>query len=52
MDMKQQIANLVKEMLDAAYPGAEGLPEDIASLLEVPPDAHMGDYAFPCFRLS
>ena len=52
MDMRQQIADLVKEMLNAAYPGAEGLPEDIASLLEVPPEAHMGDYAFPCFRLS
>ena len=52
MDMRQRIAGLVREMLNAAFPGAEGLPEDIASLLEVPPEQSMGDYAFPCFRLS
>ena len=52
MDMRQRIADLVKEMLGAAFPGAEGLPEDIAALLEVPPERSMGDYAFPCFRLS
>ncbi len=52
MDMKKLIAELVQEMLSTAYPDAQGLPEDIASLLEVPPDSHMGDYAFPCFRLS
>ena len=52
MDMKQRIAGLVGEMLQAAYPDAQGLPEDIAVLLEVPPDPAMGDYAFPCFKLS
>ena len=52
MDMKQRIADLAREMLSAAYPEAEGLPEDLASLLEVPPDPAMGDYAFPCFKLS
>lgn len=52
MDMKQRIAGLVGEMLQAAYPDAQGLPEDIAALLEVPPDPAMGDYAFPCFKLS
>lgn len=52
MDMKQRIAELVREMMQTAYPDAEGLPEDIAALLEVPPDPAMGDYAFPCFKLS
>ncbi|MBR0407373.1 MAG: arginine--tRNA ligase [Clostridia bacterium] len=52
MDMRQRIADLAKEMLNAAFPDAQGLPEDLAALLEVPPDPAMGDYAFPCFKLS
>ena len=52
MDMKQRIADLAGEMLKAAFPEAQGLPEDLAALLEVPPDPAMGDYAFPCFKLS
>ena len=52
MDMRQRIADLAKEMLEAAFPGAQGLPEDLAALLEVPPEKSMGDYAFPCFKLS
>ncbi|MDO5327136.1 MAG: arginine--tRNA ligase [Clostridia bacterium] len=39
-------------MLRAAFPEAQGLPEDLAALLEVPPEQSMGDYAFPCFKLS
>ena len=52
MDMRQRIAGLAKEMLSAAFPEAQGLPEDLAAFLEVPPDPAMGDYAFPCFKLS
>ena len=52
MDMKQRIADLAGEMISAAFPQAQGLPEDLAALLEVPPDPAMGDYAFPCFKLS
>ena len=52
MDMKQRIADLAGDMLRAAFPEAQGLPEDLAALLEVPPDPAMGDYAFPCFKLS
>ena len=47
MDMKQRIADLINEMLHTAYPEAQGLPEDIASLLKVPPEKKMGDYASP-----
>lgn len=52
MDMKQRIADLAGEMLHAAFPEAQDLPEDLSVLLEVPPDPAMGDYAFPCFKLS
>ena len=52
MDMKRRIADLAGEMLKKAFPEAEGLPEDLYPLLEVPPDSSMGDYAFPCFKLS
>ncbi len=52
MDMKQRIADLTQEMIRAAFPEAQGVPEDLVSLLEVPPDPALGDYAFPCFKLS
>ncbi len=52
MDMKRRIADLAGSMLKKAFPQAEGLPEDLYALLEVPPDSAMGDYAFPCFKLS
>ena len=26
--------------------------EQVASLLEIPPDSRLGDYAFPCFTLA
>ena len=52
MDMKRTIADLLKETIDRAYPGAENIPTDLLPILEVPPDKQMGDYAFPCFKLS
>ena len=54
MDMKQSIARLIGQALERCYPGADGLPDgQIASgYLEVPPEKDMGDYAFPCFKLS
>ena len=51
MEIKQLIAEAIKEAVDKAYPGVDtGL--DYEALLEVPPDSKMGDFAFPCFRLS
>ncbi|MBQ1946856.1 MAG: arginine--tRNA ligase [Clostridia bacterium] len=51
MEIKQLIAQAIKEAIDKAYPGVDtGL--DYEALLEVPPDSKMGDFAFPCFRLS
>ena len=51
MEIKQLIAEAIKEAIDKAYSGVDtGL--DYEALLEVPPDSKMGDFAFPCFRLS
>lgn len=51
MEIKALIAQTVEEAVKKAFPGVEtGLSYE--ALLEVPPDSKMGDFAFPCFRLS
>ncbi len=45
MDFRHQIAKLVHEETKLPIKEAE-------SLIEVPPDPKLGDYAFPCFILS
>ena len=54
MDMKQSLAALIAETIENCYVGVDGLPttEDIQGFLEIPPQKEMGDYAFPCFKLS
>ncbi len=54
MDTKQSLAALIAETIENCYMGIDGLPtaEDIAGFLEIPPQKEMGDYAFPCFKLS
>lgn len=54
MDMMTRIATLTAECLSASWPEAQGLPnaDEIRSLLEVPPNPEMGDYALPCFRMA
>lgn len=45
MDYKQALTNAVAK--------AANLPaEELLSLIEIPADTAMGDYAFPCFRLA
>ncbi|MBE6598880.1 MAG: arginine--tRNA ligase [Ruminococcaceae bacterium] len=44
----EKLANAIAEL----SPDAALTAEEIAGLLEYPPDAAMGDIAFPCFRLS
>ena len=51
-NLKQDIAEKITQTILTVYPDAQGLPEDLSGLLEVPPDPKMGDYAFPCFKLS
>ena len=46
IDFKKEIAEIIAKNL-------EGLTEDeIKSMIEIPQDRSMGDYAFPCFRLA
>lgn len=54
MDTKQSLAELIAGAITSCYPDAEGLPgcKDIEGFLEIPPEKEMGDYAFPCFKLS
>ncbi|MDL2319110.1 arginine--tRNA ligase [Eubacteriales bacterium OttesenSCG-928-A19] len=54
MDAKQRITELIAGALAAAFPDATDLPtpDTIGGMLEIPPDPAMGDFAFPCFRLS
>ena len=52
MDFKTAVANEILTALKASFGEVEITPADIAAALEVPPDTAMGDYAFPCFKLS
>ncbi len=51
MDAKEQLSLALKETMAQAFEGVD-IPQDTTNYLEVPPDKAMGDYAFPCFRLS
>lgn len=51
MEMKTLIAQIVDAAVRTAYPGVDaGI--NYEALLEVPPDNKLGDFAFPCFKLS
>ena len=45
MDFKKEIAKTLEKPTKLTK-------EEILSLLEVPPNQELGDYAFPCFNLS
>ncbi|MBO5306332.1 MAG: arginine--tRNA ligase [Clostridia bacterium] len=52
LKIKQIIAEKITEQIFAQFPQAETDAATIASILEYPPDASMGDLALPCFKLS
>ena len=52
MDMRGVLAQAVWEAAKAAFPQAAFDAAVIGRALELPPDAAMGDMAFPCFSLS
>ena len=52
MDFKIMIAGEIASALDIAFGNAPLSADEIAGLLELPPDSAMGDYAFPCFKLA
>ena len=45
MDYKKKIAELLGKEIELDV-------EKIEQLVEIPPRAEMGDYAFPCFQLA
>ncbi|MGN0709051.1 MAG: arginine--tRNA ligase, partial [Anaerovoracaceae bacterium] len=50
---KDQMVDFKKKIAEEISAAVEGLtPEDAESLIEIPQDKTMGDYAFPCFRLA
>ena len=50
--IKKLIAEQILDSVKGINPEAELTAADVAGMLEYPPDANMGDLAFPCFRLS
>ncbi len=50
--IKQMIAEAIKAKIHEMNPAAELDAATVASMLEYPPDANMGDLALPCFKLS
>lgn len=52
MDFKSAIAREILSGIEIVYGGTELTEAAIVSALEVPPDTALGDYAFPCFKLS
>ena len=52
MDFKCALADALYEGIRGAYGECALAPEELMQALEVPPDTAMGDYAFPCFKLS
>ncbi|MBQ1229778.1 MAG: arginine--tRNA ligase [Clostridia bacterium] len=52
LTIKKRIAEAILGKVLSLAPDAALTADEIAGLLEYPPDAGMGDLAFPCFRLS
>ena len=50
--IKQLIAEKLIQAVRSINADAELTAQDVAAMLEYPPDASMGDLAFPCFKLS
>lgn len=50
-EIKREIAALISDAVKQRF-NTELSAETLEGYLEVPPEKNMGDYAFPCFRLS
>ena len=50
--IKKRIAEQIVVAIKGINADAELNAVDVAAMLEYPPDANMGDLAFPCFKLS
>ena len=51
-NFKKIVSNNILKAINTVFSGADVSTEDIASMLEYPPDTTMGDIALPCFKLS
>ena len=45
MDFKEKLASAISKELKVAK-------KEVLTLMEIPPDSKLGDYAFPCFRFA
>ena len=52
LHFKNTLSQALAAAIDAAAPGAAPIADELALMLEYPPDPTMGDLAFPCFKLS
>ena len=52
LTLKNKLAAAISAGASAAFPTAALSPDEIAGMLEYPPDPAMGDLALPCFKLS
>ncbi len=52
LKIKQTIAENIQKGILAINPAAELTVDELAGMLEYPPDATMGDLALPCFKLA
>ena len=52
LTLKNKLAAAISAGASAAFPAAVLSPDEIAGMLEYPPDPTMGDIALPCFKLS
>ncbi|MBR5225187.1 MAG: arginine--tRNA ligase [Clostridia bacterium] len=52
MDMKKKIAQVIAAAAAECFEGCSLTCDEVAAMLELPPDKKMGDFALPCFRLA
>ncbi len=51
INFKKNLANVLSEKINSAFQVTVA-PEELADMFEFPPEPHMGDIAFPSFKLS
>ena len=52
LNFKKKISLSILSAISELWPAAELSEQEIAEMLEYPPDEAMGNLAFPCFKLS
>ncbi|MBQ8352142.1 MAG: arginine--tRNA ligase [Clostridia bacterium] len=52
LTLKKKTAEALAAAVGSCFPAVTLTADEIAAMLEYPPDANMGDLALPCFKLS